>query len=145
MVNVIVENQDFETLIRHYDRPDAFFYLEPPYFSTEDMYEVDFGWDDHERLRKTLGEIKSRFVTLNIIPCNHFSAFTGTGEYQGSLQSNKFVVIRFFYRRYMEIRAITRFFSWYLDFYTEFRAKFLIFHVMYDKNIIHKNYISSTK
>ena len=26
------------------------------------MYEVDFGWDDHERLRKTLGEIKGRFL-----------------------------------------------------------------------------------
>lgn len=25
MANVIVENQDFETLIKHYDRPDAFF------------------------------------------------------------------------------------------------------------------------
>lgn len=62
MVNVVVENQDFETLIRHYDRPDAFFYLDPPYFATEDMYEVDFGWDDHERLRKTLGEIKGRFL-----------------------------------------------------------------------------------
>lgn len=62
MANVVVENQDFETLIRHYDRPDAFFYLDPPYFATEDMYEVDFGWDDHERLRKTLGEIKGRFL-----------------------------------------------------------------------------------
>ena len=62
MANVIVENQDFETLIRHYDRPDAFFYLDPPYYSTEDMYEVGFGWDDHLRLRKTLGEIKGRFL-----------------------------------------------------------------------------------
>ena len=39
MANVIVENQDFETLIRHYDRPDAFFYLDPPYYSTEDIFE----------------------------------------------------------------------------------------------------------
>ena len=28
MANVVIENQDFETLIRHYDRPDAFFYSE---------------------------------------------------------------------------------------------------------------------
>ena len=42
MANVVVENQDFETLIKHYDRPDAFFYLDPPYFSTEDMYEIGF-------------------------------------------------------------------------------------------------------
>lgn len=62
MANVVIENQDFETLIRHYDRPDAFFYLDPPYFSTEDMYEVGFGWDDHVRLRKALGDIKGKFL-----------------------------------------------------------------------------------
>lgn len=62
MANVVVENQDFETLIRHYDRSDAFFYLDPPYFSTEDMYAVEFGWDDHVRLRRTLGELKGKFL-----------------------------------------------------------------------------------
>lgn len=62
MANVVVENQDFETLIKHYDRPDAFFYADPPYFSTEDMYEVGFGWDDHVRLRDTLKEIKGKFL-----------------------------------------------------------------------------------
>lgn len=62
MANVVVENQDFETLIKHYDRPNAFFYLDPPYFSTEDMYEVGFGWDDHVRLRDTLKNIKGKFL-----------------------------------------------------------------------------------
>ena len=62
MANVIVENQDFETLIKHYDRPDAFFYADPPYFSTEDMYDVGFGWDDHVRLRDTLKSIKGKFL-----------------------------------------------------------------------------------
>lgn len=62
MANVVVENQDFETLIKHYDRPGAFFYADPPYFSTEDMYEVGFGWDDHVRLRDTLKSIKGKFL-----------------------------------------------------------------------------------
>ncbi len=62
MANVVVENQDFETLIKHYDRPDSLFYADPPYFSTEDMYEVDFGWDDHVRLRDTLKNIKGKFL-----------------------------------------------------------------------------------
>lgn len=62
MATVVVENQDFETLIRHYDRPDSFFYADPPYFSTEDMYEVGFGWDDHVRLRETLGRITGKFL-----------------------------------------------------------------------------------
>lgn len=62
LANTVIENQDFETLIRHYDRPDAFFYLDPPYYETEDMYDVAFGWDDHVRLRDTLGEIKGKFL-----------------------------------------------------------------------------------
>lgn len=62
MANVVIENQDFETLIRHYDRPDAFFYADPPYFSTEDMYAVGFTWDDHVRLRDTLKNIKGKFL-----------------------------------------------------------------------------------
>ncbi len=62
MANVVVENQDFETLIKHYDRPDTFFYADPPYFSTEDMYAVGFNWDDHVRLRDTLANIKGKFL-----------------------------------------------------------------------------------
>ncbi len=62
MANVVVENQDFETLIKHYDRPDSLFYADPPYFKTEDMYEVDFSWDDHVRLRDTLKNIKGKFL-----------------------------------------------------------------------------------
>ena len=62
MANVVVENQDFETLINHYDRPDAFFYADPPYFSTEDMYGVDFNLDDHVRLKDTLKNIKGKFL-----------------------------------------------------------------------------------
>lgn len=61
LANVVVENQDFEKLIRHYDRRDTFFYLDPPYFSTEDMYK-GFTPDDHLRLRMTLEKIKGRFL-----------------------------------------------------------------------------------
>ena len=62
MANVVVENQDFETLINHYDRPDSFFYADPPYFSTEDMYAVGFNLEDHVRLRDTLKNIKGKFL-----------------------------------------------------------------------------------
>ena len=62
MANVVVENQDFETLVRHYDREDAFFYLDPPYYSTEDMYDVGFEESDHKRLRWLLCTIKGRFL-----------------------------------------------------------------------------------
>ena len=62
MANVVVENQDFETLIKHYDRDGAFFYADPPYLSTEGMYEVSFNYDDHLRLKRTLEDVKGKFL-----------------------------------------------------------------------------------
>ncbi|MBR0236106.1 MAG: DNA adenine methylase [Clostridia bacterium] len=62
MTNVIIENQDFETLIRHYDRPNTVFYCDPPYYETEGMYAACFSKDDHERLKNTLCSIKGRFL-----------------------------------------------------------------------------------
>ena len=35
---VVIENRDFEKLIRQYDRPVSFFYCDPPYFATENYY-----------------------------------------------------------------------------------------------------------
>ena len=62
MANVVVENQDFETLIKHYDRDGAFLYADPPYLSTEGMYEVSFNYDDHLRLKRTLENVKGKFL-----------------------------------------------------------------------------------
>ena len=59
--NVVIENQDFETLLRHFDREDTLFYCDPPYYSTEDMYE-GFSRDDHERLRDALGNLRGKFL-----------------------------------------------------------------------------------
>lgn len=36
---VVIENKDFEKLIKQYDRPESFFYCDPPYYDTEDYYE----------------------------------------------------------------------------------------------------------
>ena len=52
--NVIIEQQSFEVLIPHYDREDAFFYLDPPYFSSEYVYDVGFGWEQHVLMRDIL-------------------------------------------------------------------------------------------
>ena len=49
--DTVIENKDFEALIRQYDRPNAFFYCDPPYFETEGHYEVVFRKEDHVRLR----------------------------------------------------------------------------------------------
>lgn len=59
---VVIENQDFEQLIKTYDRPDALFYLDPPYYEAEKYYPDRFNPEDHERLRECLGNIKGKFV-----------------------------------------------------------------------------------
>ncbi len=67
---VVVENKDFEKLIRQYDRPVSFFYCDPPYYATEDYYaDVGFTKEDHIRLRDTLLGISGKFlVSYNDCP-----------------------------------------------------------------------------
>lgn len=59
---VIIEHKDFEDLLRVYDRPCAFFYLDPPYWGTERYYQVKFKQEDHLRLAESLKNLKGRFV-----------------------------------------------------------------------------------
>ena len=67
---VVIENRDFEKLIRQYDRPVSFFYCDPPYFATEDYYkDVGFTEKDHIRLRDTLLGCSGKFlVSYNDCP-----------------------------------------------------------------------------
>ena len=58
----IVENMDFENLIKKYDSKDTYFYLDPPYWKTEKYYSKhDFNKDSHERLASVLRGINGRF------------------------------------------------------------------------------------
>lgn len=60
--NVVIENQDFETLIMHYDRPTTFAYCDPPYFTSEYVYDCGFTWEDHLRLYHALAGMKGKFL-----------------------------------------------------------------------------------
>lgn len=66
LAKVVIENKDFEKLIRQYDRPVSFFYLDPPYYDTEKYYknvgEEGFRKEDHIRLRDTLISIEGKFL-----------------------------------------------------------------------------------
>lgn len=59
---VVIENRDFERLIRIYDKPDAVIYLDPPYFGTEKYYDAEFSYDDHKRLHRTLQNTNGKFI-----------------------------------------------------------------------------------
>jgi len=60
--NVVIEKQDFEPLIKTYDRANALFYIAPFYVGTEHYYAVQFGEADHRRLAEVLKGIKGRFI-----------------------------------------------------------------------------------
>ena len=66
LAKVVVENKDFEKLIRQYDRPVSFFYCDPPYHATESYYknvgEGGFTEKDHIRLRDALMKIEGKFL-----------------------------------------------------------------------------------
>ncbi len=62
LADTVVENKDFEALIRQYDRDSAFFYCDPPYYETEGHYEVAFRKEDHKRLRDTLSDCKGKWM-----------------------------------------------------------------------------------
>lgn len=59
---VIIENLDFEHLIKTYDREQALFYLDPPYYEAENYYPDRFQPEDHIRLRDALNKIKGKFL-----------------------------------------------------------------------------------
>ena len=59
---VVIENQDFERILKTYDKKDALFYLDPPYYETEKYYSDRFMPEDHVRLKEALGKIKGKFL-----------------------------------------------------------------------------------
>ncbi len=62
LADTVVENKDFEALIRQYDRDSAFFYCDPPYYETEGHYAVVFRKDDHARLRDVLAGCRGKWM-----------------------------------------------------------------------------------
>ena len=66
LARVVVENKDFEKLVRQYDRPVSLFYCDPPYHATEGYYqnigEDGFTEKDHIRLRDTLLSMQGKFL-----------------------------------------------------------------------------------
>ena len=57
-----IESKDFQELIEKYDSPSTYFYLDPPYWKTENYYSAhDFDSEDHHRLAQCLHNIKGKF------------------------------------------------------------------------------------
>lgn len=60
---VYVENKPYEKVLKQFDRPDTFFYIDPPYFDCEDYYGKGiFSQSDFTILRDILNKITGKFI-----------------------------------------------------------------------------------
>ncbi|HEX9879311.1 MAG TPA: DNA adenine methylase [Candidatus Binatia bacterium] len=58
---VTIEDLAYQDVIRRYDRPHTFFYLDPPYFGMK-VYRYNFEPKDFARLADVLDKIKGKFL-----------------------------------------------------------------------------------
>jgi DNA adenine methylase len=57
-----VENMDFQEVVEQYDSPTTYFYMDPPYYKTEDYYSNHiFTIETHERLATCLQNVEGKF------------------------------------------------------------------------------------
>src|SRR5262249_52922936 len=58
---VQIERLPFEKVLKKYDRPETFFYLDPPYYGIH-LYHYNFFDDDFRRLAACLTDLKGKFL-----------------------------------------------------------------------------------
>ena len=68
---VVIENKDCVKLIQQYDRPESFFYCDPPYYNADQYYEaVSADGFDHEGLANALFNLQGKFL-LSYNDCDY--------------------------------------------------------------------------
>lgn len=70
LAGVVIENLDWADFLPRYDRPGTLFYLDPPYYGSEDDYGREvFARADFQRLADTLAGIQGQFLlSINDVP-----------------------------------------------------------------------------
>jgi DNA adenine methylase len=63
LARVYIENRSYTDIFSRFDKPDTFFYVDPPYYGCEDYYGLDiFSQEDFLKLRDILAGIKGKFI-----------------------------------------------------------------------------------
>lgn len=67
---VFIENKPYERVIERFDRPETFFYIDPPYFGCENYYGKGlFAREDFAKLRDQLAKAKGKWLmSINDVP-----------------------------------------------------------------------------
>ena len=60
--DVVLENRDFESIIKKNKEPQTVLYCDPPYYKAERCYDVEFPRSDHQRLHDVLIVHKGFFM-----------------------------------------------------------------------------------
>lgn len=104
LLRVVIENRNYEDLIKTYDRAGALFYADPPYYKTEGYYGKVFQKEDHYTLRDLLASIKGKFI-LSYVDCKfirelysdfYIEAIERTHSLTSSSQKYRELIIRNF-------------------------------------------------
>jgi len=60
---VYIESKDYSEVFSHFDKPDTFFYVDPPYYGCEDYYgDGIFDRSDFMKIRDILAGISGKFI-----------------------------------------------------------------------------------
>lgn len=63
LAKVVIENNNFSQILKIYDKQNTLFYMDPPYYGTENYYkEVEFTKESHLELKDCIDKIKSKFI-----------------------------------------------------------------------------------
>ena len=56
-----IENRPYQDILKRYDRPHTFYYLDPPYYGYK-MYRLNFEPADFKALAVTLAAVRGKFL-----------------------------------------------------------------------------------
>jgi len=60
LLGVYIERSDFRKVLKQWDRPYTFFFVDPPYVGSEGYYAGNFSEDDHRALAENLNKIEGK-------------------------------------------------------------------------------------
>jgi DNA adenine methylase len=68
LARVQIECLPYEKVLKHFDRPETLFYLDPPYFGRS-LYRYNLSADDFAKMAERLASIQGKFIlSLNDVP-----------------------------------------------------------------------------
>jgi DNA adenine methylase len=69
LYRVNIENKDYKYILEHYDGDRVLFYLDPPYYRTDDALGISWNTAEHEELNKLLANLDGKWIlTYNDAP-----------------------------------------------------------------------------